>query len=131
MIDLKKTVYTILQWDTELSTLPGGIHTWEDWKNVREDYSPIFPQVTYQLISSGNIQSIGVRTETVQVSSWAATQAEAFLYFKKIVALFDNTGPVQDYNACRWTGRAESYDPDTKSFWIHADFAFIIHDRTL
>lgn len=74
MIDVRKGIYDSLKNSTEITAIVGiEIHTWADGKDVREDFTEKWPQVTYQRIGSMNFQRIGVRSERYQISAWDVT----------------------------------------------------------
>lgn len=129
MIDLKKAIYDTLRNSAELSTLVGDeIHTWADGKDIRDDFSLKFPQVTYQRIGIMNIQRIWVRSERYQISAWAETQKDADIVSRTVVEIMNRTGPVASYKSCNLTAVWESYDPETKTFWVHTDFQIVVYD---
>ncbi len=129
MINLKKVIHTQLTSDPTLSGVAGGIHTWDDNKDVRDNFVPVFPQITHQEIADSGRTKIWIGVIRVQISAWATTRAEAFEIYSKIVDLFANTGPTQDYKSCTFVNKWESSDPETKTKGIHADFAFVIQEK--
>lgn len=105
MINLKKVVQTKLNSDPTLSAVAGGIHTWDDGKDVRDNFTPIFPQITHQEITDSGRNRLGIGVVRVQISAWAVSRAEAFVLYQKIVDLFANTGPTQDYKSCTFVNK--------------------------
>lgn len=129
MIDLKKAIYDILRNSPGITAIVGDeIHTWADGKDIRENFSEKFPQVTYQRVGSMNIQRIGVRSERYQISSWAETQREADTLSSEVVKELNRSGPITSYKSCNLIHIGESYDPETKTFGIHTDFEIVVYD---
>ncbi len=128
MINLDKVIYGILSNNPDLA-VTGWIHTWDDNKDIREDYRAIFPQITFQSLDVGNITKIWVRTETYQISAWATTKKEAKQILEKIINAFHLAGPTANFKSCVWIRSGHSTDPDTKTWGYHADFSFVILEQ--
>lgn len=71
MKDLKAHIIAKLLADpTVFALVNDNVKAFSDDKSVMEDFDERLPQITLARIT-GNVNQLGLRSETVQISSWA------------------------------------------------------------
>lgn len=128
MIDIRPHIYDTITGDTAITALVDQeVHIFQDGKDVREGYEDKWPQITYGRYAPARVNRIWVRVEFFQISSWAKTLTDAEAISREVIRVFNR----KDNDVCRsctLSSVDDTYDPETKSFWVHTRFTFVIYD---
>lgn len=128
MINLRKHIYETLKnnniaWE--------NVFTWNEDEIERKDWQNVFPQITFDRISSNmRNNTVGLRVETWQISAWANSLLEAETMSEKIIEIFNRSENVL-YKSCSLIEVANTYDNATKTHGSHTRWHFLVYSSKM
>lgn len=125
MINIKEFIYNKIKNNTEINWLVGGrIFAW------MAPVGTVFPLIIYNRIWWSKIDLKWIRNEYFQISIWWSWLSENEIITFKVVKLFNG---IKEWNVKITDIQRidESFDNETKSYWIHLTIHFKIFDNLL
>lgn len=96
---------------------------------IRLPQNPVFPCVTFQVISEPRIHSLdgaSAPNAIIQVDCWARQHKEAHQVAEAVMAAFDSFAGTMGsvtVSACLLQNRQEIYEPDVDDYRVSLDFS--------
>lgn len=125
MINIKEFIYNKIKNNTEIN--------WLVWGRIFAWMAPVgtgFPLIIYNRIWWSKIDLKWIRNEYFQISIWWSWLSENEIITFKVVKLFNG---IKEWNVKITDIQRidESFDNETKSYWIHLTIHLKIFDNLL
>ncbi len=127
MKDLKAHIIAKLLADpTVFSIVNDNVKAFSDDKSTMENFDSRLPQITIARLFA-NVNHLGLRSESVQISSWAHYMGESQDLAKEVERVFHMTSD-EVYKSCRIRHYADTFDRKTGAHSLHLTFEFVVMD---
>lgn len=127
MKDLKAHIIEKLLTDpTVFAIVNDNVKAFSDDKWTMDNFDSRLPQITIARLFA-NVNHLGLRAETFQISSWANYLRESEDLAKEVERVFHMTSD-KVYKSCRIRHYADTFDRKTGAHGLHLTLEFVVLD---